>query len=108
MGHYKDLSEEIILPTTVIQYRRNPDFIFRKIVEETILVPVHKDVAEMDHIYVLNELGAFLWERLDSPKTLAELARLVLDEFAVSAQTAHSDLETFIADMAAIGAVETV
>ena len=45
-------------------YKRQPDFIFRRIIDETILVPVHRNLAEMDCIYTLNELGAALWEKL--------------------------------------------
>ncbi len=93
---------------TIIHYRRNPDFIYRKIAEETILVPVHKDVAEMDHIFSLNEIGAFVWEQLENPKTLDELVSSILDEFLVSLDDAHSDLEPFIGDMVEIGALEAI
>ena len=93
---------------TIIHYRRNPDFIYRKIAEETILVPVHKDVAEMDHIFSLNEIGAFVWEQLEDLKTLHELVNSILDEFLVSLDDAHSDLEPFIGDMVEIGALEAI
>ena len=93
---------------TIIHYRRNPDFIYRKIAEETILVPVHKDVAEMDHIFSLNAIGAFVWEQLENPKTLDELVSSILDVFSVSPEIAHSDLEPYIGDMLEIGALEAI
>jgi len=40
-------------------YIRNPDFIFRKIVGEMILVPIHADVADLNCLYTLNDVGAF-------------------------------------------------
>ncbi len=45
------------------RYERNPDFIFRKIVDEMVLVPIHQDVADMDCIYTLNSVGASIWEQ---------------------------------------------
>jgi len=56
-------------------FTRNPDFIFRRIIDETILVPVHRDLAEMDCIYTLNELGALLWEKLETPASKIELRK---------------------------------
>ena len=90
------------------RYERNPDYIFRKIVDEFVLVPIHQDVADMDCIYTLNPLGAFVWERLDKPATEAELQAAILDEYAAAAQTVASDLEGFLQEMVAIGAVRKV
>jgi len=55
------------------RYQRHEDFIFRKIVEEMILVPVKQNVAEMEAVFTLNEVGAFLWEQLSQPRSLNEL-----------------------------------
>ena len=42
-------------------YERNSEFIFRRIVDELVLVPVRQDVADMDCIYTTNTMGAFIW-----------------------------------------------
>lgn len=91
-----------------ICYDRNRDFVFRKIVDEMILVPVHSDVADMNCIYSLNEMGAFIWERLDRPKTPKELEQEILNEFSVTPEIAGVDLENFLAEMLAIGALKKV
>jgi len=85
---------------------RNPDFVYRKVIEETILVPVHMDIADMDGIYTLNEIGAFVWEQLGTSLTLEHLQNLVLDEYDVSPETAKSDLKTFLGELLAIGALQ--
>lgn len=87
---------------------RNPDFVFRKVIEETILVPVHMDVAEMDGIYTLNDVGAFVWAKLEKPLAVDELQALILDEYEVSPDLAALDLETFISEMLEIGALQKV
>lgn len=96
------------MDNTEVHFLRNPDFIFRKIVEETILVPVYQNVAEMDAIYTLNALGAFLWERLALPQPQAFLEAAVLEEFDVDPGTVKIDLDVFIQEMESIGAVKRV
>ena len=81
---------------------RNPDFVFRKVVEETILVPVHMNVAEMDYIYSLNDIGAFIWEKLDEPRSVAELQECLLEEYDVEPEALNADLQTFVEEMLTI------
>ena len=91
-----------------LRFVRNPDFIFRKIVEETILVPVYQDVADMDAIYSLNELGAFIWECLAEPVEKSTLEVSILDAFNADAGTVSEDLTHFLKEMEAIGAITRV
>ena len=86
-------------------YNRNLEFIFRKIVDEMILVPIHKDVADMDAIFSLNDVGAFIWTQLEQPRTLEELKSALIREFDVEAAVIQSDLKQFLAEMVDIGAV---
>jgi len=90
------------------QFVRNPDFIFRQIVEEMILVPVYQNVADMDAIFTLNPLGAFVWERLAEPIGLEALQAAILQEFDVDPETALTDLEAFLSEMETINAVKRV
>lgn len=86
-------------------YYRNPDFIFRKIVDEMILVPIHKNVADMDAIFTLNEVGAFVWENIEQPSSLDELQKSLAHEFDADVETIQSDLRQFLTEMVNIGAV---
>lgn len=86
-------------------YTRNPDFIYRKIVDESVLVPFHNNVADMDCIYTLNALGAFIWEQLSEPRTRLDLEQAVLVEYNVEPAVLVADLDRFIAEMVSIGAL---
>ncbi|NLG41039.1 MAG: PqqD family protein [Chloroflexi bacterium] len=88
------------------QIKRNDDFIFRKIVNEMILVPVKHDVADMEHIFTLNEVGAFVWEKLSKSSTIEELQQDILDEFEVDPAMAQQDLQVFLEDLEAFQALE--
>jgi hypothetical protein len=46
---------------------------------------------------VLNPTGAALWEALESPRTLAELATLLIERFpTLSAERARADVTAFV------------
>ena len=86
-------------------YKRNENFVFRKIEDETILVPLKDNVGDMGSIYNLNEVAAFVWEQLDGKKSLGDIKHRLLKEFEVSAVEAGDDLSEYIAQMKKIEAV---
>jgi len=90
------------------RYARNPDFIYRRIVDESVLVPIHNNVADMDCIYTLNGMGAFLWEHLATPATRVELEAAVMGEYDADPDVLVKDLENFLAEMVSIGALKEV
>ena len=94
------------LDLSLTRYVQNPDFIYRKIVDEIILVPIHQDIADLDSIFSLNNIGAFLWEQLEQPKAKPELTQAILEEYDVDQTTAGQDLDNFIAAMLNFGALQ--
>lgn len=68
----------------------------RVIAGETLVVPVRGGVGDLASIYSLNELGSFLWQQLNPPKTFNELVNSVVDEYEVSAKTAQNDIRAFL------------
>jgi hypothetical protein len=88
-----------------MRYKRNEDFVYRKIENETILVPIKDNVGDMGCIYNLNEVGAFVWEHLDGEKTMDDLKNMVTEEFDVSGSEAEKDLNDFVGDLIAIEAI---
>ena len=89
-------------------YERNPDFIYRQIVDESILVPVHQDVADMDCIYTLNPVAAFIWEQLEDQATLAELQAAIIEAYDVDPEAAVTDVLEFVRELESAGAVQRI
>jgi len=87
------------------RYAQNPDFIYRRIVDEMILVPIHQDIADLDCIYSLNSLGAFIWEQLETPATRHELGKAIQAEFDTDERTIQRDLDPFLQEMVLLGAI---
>lgn len=93
---------------TEMKYARNTDYVFRKIVNEMILVPIVQDVADMDCVYALNELGAHVWGQLEQPRSQFELQQAILQEYDAEAKVIESDLAAFLQEMIAVGAIREV
>ena len=89
-------------------YQRNPEFIFRLIAEEAVLVPIHNDLADMNCIYSLNEVGAFIWSNLDKFSTSEELHAALQAEYAADEAVIKADLEHFLREMTSIDAIQVV
>lgn len=72
------------------------ELIRREIAGDVILVPVGGTVLENNGLFALNELGAFLWDRLESAEDEAALVQAVLSEYEVDEDTARADTAAFL------------
>src|SRR5213592_4668524 len=84
-------------------YARDPDFVSRRIADEVIVLPIRKNLGDLESIYTLNEVGARIWELLDGRRTLREIRDVIVGEYQVTDQEATVDLETFVEHLPAIG-----
>jgi len=90
------------------RYQRNENFVYRRIEDETILVPIKDNVGDMGSIYNLNDVGAFIWEHLDGERDLKAIKDKILDEYEASSKEAEADLRAFVDDLIEIEAVRLV
>lgn len=70
--------------------------ILRKIAGETILVPVGEDAVRVNGLITVNEVGALICEQLKEERTVDALVAAVTAQFDVDAQTARTDIASFI------------
>ena len=72
------------------------ELIQREIAGDTVLVPVGKSVFDSNGLFILNELGAFIWEHLSEAECEGDLTRAVLEEYEVTAAEAEADIADFM------------
>lgn len=72
------------------------ELVKRDIAGDTILVPVGRTVYEGNGLFVLNEQGSFLWDRLEEAQTEEDLLQAVLAEYEVTEEVARADIRTFL------------
>jgi len=84
-------------------YRRRSDVRFRTVLDEAVVVRI-----EAAEVLVVNGVGARILELVDGERTLESIRRVLSSEFDVEESRLRSDLETFVAELAAAGIIESV
>ncbi|MGH7182041.1 MAG: PqqD family protein [Nitrospiraceae bacterium] len=93
-------------PTTI--YSKHPDYVQRDVAGECILVPIRRTLAEANSIYVLNETGAALWNRIDGRRMAQDIATDFCGEYEVEPDQLAKDFASLLDDLLSIRAIEEV
>jgi len=87
------------------RFSPDPTFVYRRIADECLLVPIRQQVADLQYIYVLNPVANRIWELLDGQRNVAQVRDQLLEEFEVSPQELEQDLHEFLAQLRQIDAI---
>jgi hypothetical protein len=90
------------------RFGRNPDFIFRRIADELILVPIRQQVGDLQSIYTLTPVAAAIWEWLDGATTVGAIVRRLVEDYDVTVGQAEVDVQEFLHALHQLGAVRPV
>lgn len=74
-------------------------FLLRQVGGNNVVVPVGAQAVDFRCIITLNEVGAFLWQKLAVDCTVADLVEALLAEYDVTADIATADVERFVASL---------
>ena len=72
------------------------ELIKREIAGDAILVPVGKNVYDTNGLFMLNELGAIIWNLLPEAEGEADILEKVLAEYDVEEAVAKADIQEFL------------
>lgn len=86
-------------------YRQADNIVTRKVMDETLLVPISGELASMDELYTLNDTGAFIWHALDGMRTLAEIGKQLEQEYDAPLETIEMDVLKIMNGLAEAGLV---
>lgn len=81
-------------------------FKLRKVAGNYIVIATGKASKEFNGMINLNEVGAFLWEKLAIGSTKEELVNALLGEYEVPSEVAEKDVEAFINKLQGANLVE--
>lgn len=82
------------------------EFVARSIAGEHFLVPLGEAARKYSGLFALNELGAFLWERIPGAESEEQLVDLVLEEYQVDRDTAMADTHDFLHSLRDMGILD--
>ena len=81
-------------------------FVLRNIVGEHILMPVDENIGKFKGTVLLNDVAAFIWEKLQDPIAKEDILKAILDEFEVDEETASKDMEALLEKLDGFGLIE--
>ncbi|MDY6954178.1 MAG: PqqD family protein [Thermodesulfobacteriota bacterium] len=84
------------------------EIVVRRIADETLLVPVRGNLADMQRIFSLNPVAEYVWEQLDGKRTLDRICEAVLDLFDVAKEEVEVDVPVFIDELLEAGLIVAV
>jgi hypothetical protein len=93
-------------PTAI--YAKHSDYVQRDVAGECILVPIRRTLTEANSIYVLNETGAALWNRIDGRRSVQNIVTDFCNEYEVTSDQLAKDFTSLLDDLLSIRAVEEV
>jgi len=89
-------------------FRQADNIVTRKVMDETLLVPIAGDLASMDNLYTLNETGAFIWQSLDGSRSLAEISSALEQQYDATMDVIQADTVEIAARLADVGLIVPV
>lgn len=81
-------------------------FVLRNVVDEYILMPTGDNIGQFNGTVLLNEVSAFVWEKLQNPVSKEDLLKAILDEFEVQRAVAAADLDALLNTLRGYGVIE--
>src|SRR3990167_6390319 len=87
-------------------YQKDQAVVSRKIADEVILVPIRKNVGDLESIYTLDEVGARIWELIDGKRKVKEIKDILISEFDAQEDMVISDIKDFISQLEGIGGIK--
>lgn len=89
-------------------YARSERMVGRRIADEYVLVPIVGEGAEIDSLFNLSRVGAFIWERLDGKAPGAAVVAAIVERFEVPRERAEADYLEFVEQLLSIAAIRAV
>lgn len=80
-------------------YKKSDSIVSRKIADEFVLVPIRKNVGDLENIYTLNEVAARIWELIDGKKSVSDIKKKICQEFEVTAKETERDIKAFLSKL---------
>ena len=90
------------------RYQRNPDMVSRLIGDEFILVPIRRNVADLESVFTLGGTGVRIWELIDGRLTVGELLARLVEEFEIEPEQAEADLVEYLQSLEEIQGISLV
>lgn len=80
--------------------KTNKGVIYRNIAGEHMLIPVGSAAMDNNGMFVMTELGGYIWQMLEGGMTKEEIITALLEEYEVEESILRGDVEDFLQRLA--------
>ena len=87
------------------RFTKKSDLVTRSITGETIIVPVHGHVGDLDSIYTLNEVGSTVWGFIDGETSVSQIIDAVSREYEATREETKADIIELIESLESAGLI---
>jgi len=92
----------LVTPTLI----RSQAVVAREVAGEILIVPIRGKVGDLASIYSFNASGSLIWNLLEFPQTVAQLATAIAAAFEIELARAEDDVARFVAEMKSAGLID--
>lgn len=86
--------------------KTNPCYMFRKVLDEAMLIPTGEATQDFNGILTLNETAEFIWTHIDESESPEDLANKLADAFEVEKETAYQDVCSMLYELELKGMID--
>lgn len=86
-----------------MSYQQTKHFLYRKIVDEAILVPASPEARRKNELVVLNDVAEFFFLKTKEGASKSQILFDGVQEFDASEETLSKDYDNFILEMQKLG-----
>lgn len=76
-----------------------PGFLIRQIAGDTLAIPTGEAAHRLSGLLALNGSGAFLFEKLQTERSVQDLVNAMIEEYEVDETTARTDVLEFLENL---------
>lgn len=73
------------------------ELVLRELMGEYVLVPCGETVLSYNGLFMLNEVGSFIWKILPEVSDDEEIVERILEEYDIGRQKAEEDVKKYLA-----------
>lgn len=84
------------------------NYYLQAVADEFVVVPIAEEADRLHGVIKLNEVGAFLWRRLEQSASTDDLTSLLMQEYGIDAETARRDVISFLNKLESIGCINSL
>jgi hypothetical protein len=89
-------------------YCRTEQVVHRRIADKDVLIPIARQLGDLQNIFAVNDVAAFIFEQFDGTRTAAQICELLAARCDVSVASIEEDVMGYMVQLAELDLIRPV